>query len=217
MPTSGKGIERLLLVDLCGTLYASNTTFDFLHFLLSESAEYMRFEAGAKGFLRRVANRVMPGDHRRERAIRFLAGYDHHQLLEAADIFLETIKPIDEVVDRVRQLQTQTDRTLLVSSSLDFIVERACNKLGFDGFRATKLDYADGICQGRITNDLLGVKHILIAREFSANECTLVTDNKSDAYCRGVVSTLVGVAAAGNREMVKFWSGRVDELVVYQG
>lgn len=209
--------KKVLLVDLCGTLFASNTTFDFLEFLLSGNTSYRQFIARSTSLGGRVANRLLPGDRRRQQAIRFLEGYERQQLLESAEVFLDTIRPIDEVLARVEALRRDADATLLLSSSLDFIVECACDKLAFDGFRATRLEYDDGICTGRVESELLGNKAALIGAEFALDECVIVTDNRSDADCRRVVSRLVGVAAAADRGMVAFWSGKVDELVLYEG
>ena len=87
-------MAKLLLVDLCGTLYDSNTTFEFLHSFLSEDEAYRHFESKSKHLVTRIANRILPGDRRRKLAISYLKGYARSQLLATASAFLETtIRP----------------------------------------------------------------------------------------------------------------------------
>lgn len=207
--------SRLLLVDLCGTLYDSNTTFDFLHYFLSGDAAYRRFESDSKNNLHRLVNRLMPGDVRRRKAISFLNGYSRQTLLDAASAFLHTIPAIGDVQRYVDEMGENFDRRILLSSSLDFIVEAACRHLGFHDYRATRLGYAGEVCEGRIETDLLGAKQDLIRQEFAGDECVMITDNVEDAACKAVVAKLIGVARGGDAGAMKFWQGKADEVVTY--
>jgi len=207
---------RTLLVDLCGTLYRSNTTFDFLRFLLADDADYRRFEESSKTLPARLANRLLVGDRRRTRAIGFLDGYSRSFLTEAADSFLDSIDMIEDVYERVTLLRPEHDQTILMSSSIDFIVERACARLGFDRYYASRLNYTGDVCDGTIAFDLLGRKHHVIAAEFADSECTLVTDNRSDVDCRHFVDRFIGVASAADRGGVRYWGRRADEVVAYR-
>lgn len=207
---------RLLLVDLCGTLYDSNTTFDFLHYFLSDDADYKRFESANKRFVSRLFNRLRPGDARRAKAISFLEGHSRTKLLQAAHTFLESVPDIADVRRYVHKLSPDFDRTLLLSSSLDFIVEAASEILGFDDFRASRLRYSGGICMGAFDADLLGAKDRLIVREFASGDCTLITDNADDAACKRVVARLIGVARAGDERAFGFWKRHADDIIVYE-
>jgi phosphoserine phosphatase len=205
--------ERVLLVDLCGTLYDSNTTFDFLKYLLADNEDYARFESSSLGLPYRIYNRLMPGDIRRERAIAFLKGHQRSELEASANLFFETIRPIKDVHDFLSSLRADYDRAVIMSSSLDFIVESACERLGFDAAFGTRLSYIDGSCDGTIAEDLLGNKHTIILREFTGMDCALVTDNREDVACEKVVNRLIGVAPAEDRRAMSFWSTRVNEVV----
>lgn len=207
--------RRLLLVDLCGTLYDSNTTYDFLHDYLAKDPAYQRFESKYRKIAYRLANRVLPGDFRRTRAVSYLKGHSRPALLAAAREFLASTSPIAVVRRRVAELSTNHDRTVLVSSSLDFIVEAARDILGFDEFRAARLRYSGDTCEGEFEDDLLGVKHRLIAREFGHDRCTFITDNADDAACRDLVDRLIGVARADDKRATGFWQRNADELLPY--
>ncbi len=211
-PVSG---DRILLVDLCGTLYRSNTTFDFLREFLASDADWSRFERMSRSLGARALNRILPGDQRRLRAIRHLRGHAYDALREAADTFLGGLETIPEVCARIRSLAAEHDRTVLMSSSLDFIVDRACTRFEFDDYFATRLRYDDGICTGEIARDLLDNKRQVVKEEFTGRSCTLITDNHTDIACKGAVDRLIGVA--GNARSLRFWSDRASEVVAYDG
>lgn len=205
----------LLLVDLCGTLYDSNTTYDFLHKYLADDPEYRRFESKIRSLTYRLANFALPGDIRRTRAVSFLKGHSRPVLLAAAKEFLAGTAPIADVRQRVAQLAPNHDRTVLVSSSLDFIVEAARDILDFDDFHGAQLRYSGDTCEGEFEDDLLGAKHHLIAREFAHDRCTFITDNADDAACRGLVNCLIGVASVDDKRAISFWRRNADELLSY--
>lgn len=207
--------RRLLLVDLCGTLYDSNTTYDFLRSYLARDPRYQRFESRSRTFAYRLANRALPGDIRRNRAVSHLKGHSRTVLLAAAKDFLASTAPIADVHRRVADLAPLHDRTVLVSSSLDFIVEAARDILGFDEFHGAQLRYSGDTCEGAFEDDLLGAKHRLIAREFSHDRCTFITDNADDAACRTIVDRLIGVARLGDQRATNFWQRNADELLTY--
>lgn len=213
---SDDACRRVLLVDLCGTLYDSNTTFDFLRFHCSAGTGYRRFETLAGSLPLRVLNRLWPGDVRRTRAVAFLRGHDRTALAEAAHEFLSSLAPIEDVVRLVERLRAEHDRTFIVSSSLDFIVADATRRLGFDGGFGSTLGYDGDTCTGTIERDLLGRKHALIGSEFGGSRCTLVTDNRSDAPCRRLVDRFIGVAPAVDSRALHYWSNRVGEVVAYR-
>lgn len=208
--------RNLLLVDLCGTLYDSNTTFDFLRYLLADNVAWLDFDSSSRRLAYRIANRFLPGDVRRKRAVSFLKGMPRHALLAEAKQFLATTPVIVDVRRRVDELRQHADSVILVSSSLDFIVEAARDLLHFDDYRATTLQYSNGHCEGTIASDLLGAKHRLIDREFGHDHCILVTDNRDDAQCRHVVDRLIGVADAAEQKAMAFWQKNSDEVLVYK-
>ncbi|XOV87817.1 MAG: HAD family hydrolase [Pseudomonadota bacterium] len=209
-------VKKVLLVDLCGTLVDANTTFGFLEDFLAEDQAYAGFRARYSSYTSRVLNRLLPGDKRRLAAIRLLANRREADLDQAAARYLASVRIIDDVVRRVEDLAKCHDNTLLLSSSLDFIVRAACKQFGFDGWHATTLDYADGYCSGQVVTDLLGRKDRVIRDVYGSTSCTLVTDNRSDANCIRCVDHFVAVGDASDARSLGYWSGKVDDIVAWQ-
>ncbi|MCB1692432.1 MAG: haloacid dehalogenase-like hydrolase [Pseudomonadales bacterium] len=207
--------EKILLVDLCGTLYHANTTWAFLRWYFKDERSFRTFDRFGRMAPIAALNRLWPGDVRRLRAIGYLAGHQRESLSRAANTFLDSLDVIRDVEEKVRSLADLHDRAVLVSSSLDFIVEAAAPRFGFESFHATRLAYEDGICTGRIERDLLGRKHEVIREEFGGALITMVTDNRGDANCIPLVTKVIGVAGADRRADVNFWSTRAREVIVY--
>ncbi len=208
--------EKVLLIDLCGTLVDANTTFGFLESYLQADLSYQQFRDRYRSYASRVLNRLLPGDRRRSAAIQLLADHQRADLDAAARDYLASVRVIDDVAARVAALSKVHDRTLLLSSSLDFIVAAACHQFGFDGWHATTLDYVDDVCTGRVVDDLLGTKDHIIRDEYSQAICTLITDNRSDANCIKVVDRFVAVGDATDAPSLGYWSGKVEDIVAWK-
>ena len=52
-------MKNLYLFDICGTIYRSNTTFDFLEFYLKENKRFRLYRAIYKSFFWKVINRTL--------------------------------------------------------------------------------------------------------------------------------------------------------------
>lgn len=85
--------NRTVLIDICGTLFDSNTTLDFLDFLLC-SRSYRLLRRMARSLPWRAFNRgfrrLTGRDPTREMLLRHLRGYTRQELATAAEAFYET-------------------------------------------------------------------------------------------------------------------------------
>lgn len=208
--------ERVLLIDLCGTLYHANTTWAFLRDLLSTDPRFQAFDRRGMSIPGRALNKLLPGDRRRASALGFLSGWSRQELLERAHPFLARLPVIEDVHARVTALKTDHDRVVLLSSSIDVIVESAAASLGIEHFEATLLEYRGGVCTGQIVRDLLGKKHDLIASAFTGCTLTMISDNRSDHKCVPLVDRFIAVAAADDEAAKRFWSAKASEMILYR-
>lgn len=173
--------KKLIIFDVCGTLYDSNTTFDFIKYFKRDST-YIKFLSLTPIKLLLVAlGKVMFLDFYRYFFIYSLKGVERVTLIKAANEFYDTVlqfKRIDathQILERLKQ-QCGVD-VLYCSASLDIIVQVISERLGGLHYSSSLSFSHDGICSGFISNDLLGKKDIL----FKGKEIELtVTDNISD-------------------------------------
>jgi len=92
-----------------------------------------------------------------------------------------------EAVTLVRSLRAGGRRVMLATSSLDFIVAPLAEYLRVDGVLATKLEFVDGVCTGRMQGMPMfrrekkdGVLAFLAAQAVPPGECSFYSDSIYD-------------------------------------
>lgn len=179
--------NKLVLVDICGTLYDSNTTFDFLDFYCQTSS-YRLFRKITRSLPWRVVNKMLIGglgvDLTRILAVRYLKGHTRDELDEAVERFYDQyLKPreIVPVHTLVKQFGTEGYSMMLVSATLDFIAACISRHMQIDSVVSTQLNYSEGFCRGTLDEDLLRHKRsFLISINLLPPYEATVTDNLSD-------------------------------------
>lgn len=180
--------DKIVLVDICGTLFRSNTTFDFLHWLLRGDERYLKFERTRKwriiGFLNHYIFLILGIDMIRNVALRFLKGYTHKQLLYEADRFCYNYldkRKNEQVFCLLEKLKSQGKKLVLVSATIDCVAHAVSAYCGISPFFSTELGYENNICTGCIKKDLLANKYLNIYNVLGCShfDC-VITDNYSD-------------------------------------
>lgn len=181
----------LVIFDVCNTLYDSNTTFDFIRFVLQR--RYPRRLAAFRllsykyspffiGWL--VAGKLVRKDLVRQRAVGLLKGLHRNELLQLADDFYNTCllpKRIGEVLQMLGAAQEHAE-VWLFSNSVEPVIRTIAEKLGVR-YEATELEYdAQGIFTGRISRDMTGRKKDVFLRRFGPDAAIrlMCSDNRSD-------------------------------------
>ena len=105
--------DKYFLIDICGTLYQSNTTFDFIRYFFSEKPWYIRLNGLRKNKLFRFCNtkafEYLEFDCLRFLLIRHLKGYSKKHLSDMAHIFyneyLVTVinRPVIDIIEAKRK------------------------------------------------------------------------------------------------------------------
>jgi HAD superfamily phosphoserine phosphatase-like hydrolase len=207
----------IAVFDLCGTLYDSNTTFDFLDFYFHANSQYQRERKIMRTTPFRAFNRVYRSLTKREiireKLIRFLFGIPRRTLLDAAAQFAKSElenKKINKVHELLDQYRAEKKKTILMSASLDFIVEEVAKMLSFDNFHATSLEYVNGICTGKIKYDLLFHKKEFYFKTYDINEpFVVITNDKYDSDLVGKASKAYIIA---NGRANKYWRKRFSQV-----
>ena len=192
---SGAAARPVLAVfDLCDTLYAENTTRGFVrhfharqgHRATARLLDWLHARRLPLYYVAAVAERLSRRDLLRRAQLRTLRGVDRATLAEAARAYAEEALPALAVPETQRRLAAHReagDRVVIVSNSLDIVVEAVARKLDVE-WRASRLAWRDGRCTGRIEHDLTGRKSALIAELTAAApeppELHVYTDNPSD-------------------------------------
>lgn len=197
----------VFVFDVCDTLFYSNTTFDYLRYVLQKKQLNSRQQ-----WLRVLTTHWSPayiglavwqkltgGDAIKTVALRLLAGISKEELYalgrEFLTDFLDT-RRIGQTHELLTNLTGSSTRIVLLSASLDPIIAALATALEVE-FISSELEYnAQQNCTGRLRRELGGQKHHAL-RELLGEEATprlaVATDNFTDrelvasAACRYVV------------------------------
>lgn len=182
--------KPLYVFDICGTIFKSNTTFDFLTFLLvPKNKSYSCFDKLRKTFVWKVFNKISRTyfhvDVTRAIALRFLRGYSRQDLLTNATAFYDSYlmkHPNSSVLDKIREIQADDSCDLLIASAtIDVVAEVIANRLHIKKWYSSELCYnKEGICQGKLSKDLLGKKKELVQEVKNRPIYSIFTDDFTD-------------------------------------
>ena len=183
--------SNIVLIDICGTIFNSNTTFDFLAFLFQKNNRYYNlFNKLRKTFFWRCFNKslyyIFRLDLTRIIALRYLKGLSKDFLLEQSQIFYDDFLSTlinKEVYEEIIQLQScQENELILVSATIDVVAQIIASNLSIDKYLSTSLNYdLKNICLGSISNDLLGKKSLFLKQEnINPPYFLTITDNLDD-------------------------------------
>jgi len=184
--------RRLVVCDVCDTLYRSNTTFDFVRFITSEGS---RFRLIALKLLTKKWSPVFLGlvllgkikgiDYNRKLALRFFAGISEDQIAQASEKFYKDFLVMrrNEKIFNLLSQYRNGERLILASSSIHPVVKVIANANNFDDFIASALESKQGKYTGALSYDLTGEKQSFVRKVMDVegiNELIVITDNKSD-------------------------------------
>lgn len=184
--------RKLIVCDVCDTLYKSNTTFDFIRFVVTNGPIFrlialnLLTKKWSPVFLILVLLGKISGiDYGRKLAIGFFAGIKEDQLAQASEKFFNDflVSRRNEVVFNLLSKYRNSNKLILASSSIQPIVQVIARANNFDDFIASKLECKYGRYTGALSLDLTGKKqsfvHEMMDRE-GIRELIVITDNKSD-------------------------------------
>lgn len=213
-------MKKVLMLDLCHTLYLSNTTFDFLDFFLTGRRKYI-FSIVRKNFLLRKINYffvlILKFDFIKYVSIRLLKGFKREHLESSAKCFISTIKENKEVLSFINKRSAMYDEIIIVSASLDFIVKTVVEIHNYSSYVSSELVYNNNDdCSGLYKKDILHKKLNSINDYIGSTNITFITDNFTDVILSRYVSEFIAVYKTGDDYAESFWNGKgIDNVITY--
>lgn len=181
--------QKCFLIDICGTIYRSNTTFDFMAFHFSSEPWFCRFQSVRKcRYISAINSKIQYYfgiDIIRYILIRHLKGYSRTELSSMVKTFYNDFlacrinKQVIEIIEKKRK---EGYKLIIVSATLDCISKEIANRLNIPIQFSSTLSYdSKGVCRGILQQDLLGNKgkslqSIGMGGRFEG----VITDNYSD-------------------------------------
>lgn len=214
-----KSNKKLLILDVCDTLYPVNTTMGFIDFCIV-SRSWRFFSCIRSLFIVKALNVVLyklsKVDLIRIVSVFFLKGYSQERLKLKAREYIDSLVAIEQVQLEVDMRRNGDWDVVLASASLEPIVNSICIKYHFKGYLSSELAYdLEDVCLGKIVKDALDNKFYYIekiSKEYS--HVTFITDNKGDSNCLPCVDEFIAVVPLRNKADVFFWNGiGVDKVI----
>lgn len=180
--------KEYFLIDICGTIFNSNTTFDFLKFYFSKKHWYkiliMIRKIKTLIIINAIFMRLFQIDLLRYWALTHLKGYTKEQLSSMSDIFYKeyltkrTNKEATEIIERMKR---ENKELILVSATLDCIAFAVSKNMNIPCVFSSKLAFKNNKCLGRLQHDLLANKpNVLVDNKINPPYWGIITDNYSD-------------------------------------
>jgi phosphoserine phosphatase len=179
--------QKLVICDVCDTLYRSNTTFDFIRYFVGKKKNslfiiwfyLLTSKKSPLFFFLLFISKASRRDWIRTLALKLLKGASIQDLDSLATSFY-----IDFLIDRsnVEVFKLLSHDTILVSSSIDPVVATIAKANGLK-FESSRLEWHQGKATGNLATDITGRKHEIARKLFSLgsfNRLQVITDNRSD-------------------------------------
>lgn len=178
--------EPIYIFDICGTLYKSNTTFDFLSWTFKKNRKFNLYKKVYSNILWKVFNKFLRHffhfDLTRILALYFLRGFSKDVLSQKADEFVNSFlitKKNNDVINALNKLKENRSNVMIMSATIDIVAKAIAKSLQVKHFYSSSLKYDDSICCGYLVHDLLGNKSSFLKDNISI--AAVFTDDLSDA------------------------------------
>lgn len=185
-------ITTLAIFDVCDTLYAENTTFGFIRYVMRGRKIFSILDSTIASrwspvfivfaILRRMAGK----DYIRGIYLSYLCGMKRSELDLAADAYVEEVlEPltINWTHAKLKEALSEGQTVYLASSSIDCVVNAIARRIGVL-FLSSNLEYVGETCRGKLASDLTGKKMSALADlpdlKLGLTRIRVFTDNFTD-------------------------------------
>jgi phosphoserine phosphatase len=215
---------ELFVFDICDTLFYSNTTFDFIKFVLQEkrwNSKLRQFDLFTKKtspvfvglyFLQKFSKVDWP----KKLCLRLLKGMSKKELYQFGEAFEKQFlasRMVERTHQMLNQLRKEGKSVVLLSASIDPVVAAIAKALEVE-YRCSELAYDSlGNFTGDLQWEMTGQKLVALRKMLSSENApfAVATDNFSD---RGLVEAACHrIVVVYNEKALNFWQDLQPEFI----
>ena len=179
---------KIAIIDVCDTLFYSNTTFDFLHFRFKDDKKYKKLISIKKNILYRLVNKIFFKcfhiDLTKIMFTKLLKDMPLHSIENDLESFYQEFlvkRKIEKTHKILKKYQKNGYHIILLSASYDFIVKKIAKEIGVNEYIATSLMSKKKNYTGKIKEDILQKKlKKFLEKNYEYDELVVMTDNITD-------------------------------------
>lgn len=213
----------ILAVDMCGTLFATNTTAELVMFHHARRANAARLRAVRRisksgSWLRSacvIVSKLSGFDLHRALVLWSLRGEAPETLVQSASDFVATELPrhaIPATHARLSQMRASGWQPVLISNAIAPVVQQVAQQLNMP-FVASELKTHNGRLTGTLARDLTGKKRIALEGKLRGSletfKFAVITDNRSDQDLVAAADIAVLVSAGAPRTWMRNWNAEI--------
>ena len=207
--------SKTYLLDICWTLYRSNTTFDFIDFITTDNGYRRRRQLRRCRLWRLIHHlvfRLTRRDRWREDAIRQLQGMRRDEIERLARLFVNNVLA-EKKIEAVWQTIQDADNIVILSSTLEPIANAIARQLPVvpKKIYSTELSYHDDIATGQVLTDRLPQK-LNSEQQPAPRSYIIITDNTSDLELIAKAEQAYIVTYHNQRRWQKLIADKISEL-----
>lgn len=208
--------NKIVVADICNTLFDSNTTFDFVRYCVVQKKVSFYNRVLYKFFLYRwfpgfwvivFLEKLSKKDYHKKIVTSLFRNRTVIEVSEWAESFFESYlrsRSISQTNNILKQYKSS--KIVLISSTLYPIAEVIAKKTGINDFIATSMEIVGSKYTGKILLEVAGQKKELLRDKFTGDDFTLemvVTDNLTDFNL--MASADRKIAVCYDKQQEKFW------------
>ena len=213
-------MEKILAVDLCDTLYKSNTTQDFFNYVFAKDDLYKKLKRKNSSFsfkvVNKLSNKILKKDKSRIVMTKILSGKSLGEIESLVDSFiidyLEPLK-IEKVHKIISEYKMKGYKVIIISASYDFIAKGIVKRLGFDGYITSEAEVLENKYTGKVSRDILYTKFNVFKNKYTVNDnLVMITDNITDYdFVRETKKSYIVI----NNRNKNFWNQHKEEKFIF--
>ena len=213
-------MDKILIVDLCNTLYKSNTTQDFFSYVFKVDEKYKTIKRKNSniGFkvVNKLSNKILKYDMSRALITKILKDKTSVEIENLVSNFIDEFlekKKIEKVHNLISDYKNQGYKVIIISASYGFIVKEIVEKLKFDGYISSEAEVINKIFTGKVSSDILYTKFKIFEKKYLKYEdLVMITDNETDYnFAMQTKKSYIVI----NNHNKKFWEKKKEDKFIF--
>ena len=213
-------MDKILVVDLCNTLYKSNTTQDFFSYVFKVDEKYKTIKRKNSniGFkvMNKLSNKILKYDMSRALITKILKSKTSVEIENLVSNFIDEFlekKKIEKVHQLISDYKNQGYKVIIMSASYGFIVKEIAKNLDIDGYISSEAEVINGIFTGKVSSDILYTKFRVFKKKYlNYEDLVMITDNETDYdFAKQTKKSYIVI----NNHNKKFWEKKKEDKFIF--
>lgn len=166
--------NRTWVFDLDGTIFRLDTTTSFIYYVIRNS-----FKKKLIFCFYLILLNFRPKKYR-YMLIGLLKGYKKGRLAEDSRYFVDSLIKSNKVNEYILKRLKKSRKKIIISAGLDILVNKLANIFNCDTSFSSSLEYSEGVCTGRLEEDILKTKYKKLVKVIGNSQYFVFTDNIED-------------------------------------